>query len=158
MPAILPLVAQHPRQRFAAGELALEQGAPSTRLLVLVEGEVEVLRDDTLVTRVSTPGALFGEMSVLLHRPYTATVRAARDSICAVIDQPREFLASSSEVSLYVAEQLAARLDSLNKYLIDVKRQYEGHDHLGMVDSVLETLMNRPPRPAAPQRAAPPDP
>jgi hypothetical protein len=34
----------------------------------------------------------------------------------------------------------------LNRYLVDVKAQYEGHDHLGMVDEVLETLMHRQPR------------
>jgi len=61
-----------------------------------------------------------------------------------VIDKPREFLVSHPEAALYVAELLARRLDSLNKYLIDVKGQYEGHDHLGMVDDVLETLMHRP--------------
>jgi hypothetical protein len=46
-----------------------------------------------------------------------------------------------------VARLLARRLDSLNKYLVDVKAQYEGHDHLGMVDEVLEALMHRHPRP-----------
>jgi hypothetical protein len=37
---------------------------------------------------------------------------------------------------------------SINRYLVDVKRQYEGHDHLGMVDDVLETLMHRQPKPS----------
>jgi hypothetical protein len=43
----------------------------------------------------------------------------------------------------HVAELLARQLDSHNKYLIDVKRQYDGYDHIGMVDEVLETLMRR---------------
>jgi hypothetical protein len=30
--------------------------------------------------------------------------------------------------------------------LADVKQQYEGHDHLGMVDDVLDTLMHHQPR------------
>ncbi len=41
---------------------------------------------------------------------------------------------------------LARRLDSLNKYLVDVKHQFEGHDHIGMVDKVLEALLHRQPR------------
>jgi len=45
-----------------------------------------------------------------------------------------------------VARLLARRLDFLSKYLIDVKRHYEGHDHLGMVDEVIEALMHLPPR------------
>ena len=47
---------------------------------------------------------------------------------------------------LHVCELLARRLDSLNNYLVDVKRQFEGHDHIGMVDEVLESLLHRQPR------------
>jgi len=81
-----------------------------------------------------------------LNCPHTATVRALKPSKFALIENPRQFLASSSDASLHVATLLAKRLDALNKYLVDVKRQYEGHDHLGMVDEVLETLMHRQPR------------
>ena len=38
---------------------------------------------------------------------------------------------------------LCLRLFNLNQYLVDLKSQFEGHDHLGMVDEVLETLMNQ---------------
>jgi hypothetical protein len=34
-------------------------------------------------------------------------------------------------------------LFNLNQYLVDIKHQYEGHDHLDMVDEVLETLLNQ---------------
>ena len=160
MTSILPLLANLERRQVAPGAVALEQDQPSGQLLVLIEGEVEVLRDEVRVAKVSSPGAFFGEMSVLLNSPYTATVRALRPCLFAVIENPREFLASSTAVSLHVAELLAGRLDALNKYLIDVKRQYEGHDHLGMVDEVLETLMNRPARPPrpAPRPEVPPGP
>ena len=42
---------------------------------------------------------------------------------------------------------LAAQLRNLglNKYLVDVRQQFQGHEHLGMVDGVLETLMHRHP-------------
>ena len=57
--------------------------------------------------------------------------------------------AQSGWASLHVAELLARRIDTLNRYLIDVKNQYEGHDHLGMVDDVLGSLMHRQPKGAA---------
>ncbi|MEY2616639.1 MAG: family transcriptional regulator, cyclic receptor protein, partial [Verrucomicrobiota bacterium] len=63
------------------------------------------------------------------------------------VQNPREFLELSPLVCLHVCELIARRLDALNKYLVDVKRQYEGHEHLGMVDNVLETLMHRHPFP-----------
>ena len=147
MSAMLQLVAGHKVQDFAPGNVVLEQGGVSGRLLVLIQGEVEILRDNVRVAKASAPGAVFGEMSVLLESPFTATVRALKPSSFAIIENPRQFLGSSAEASLCVARLLAARLDALTKYLVDVKQQYEGHDHLGMVDEVLDTLMHRQPRP-----------
>ena len=148
MSAILDLIRDYPVEQFQAGDILIEQRHSTGRLLVLLEGEVEILRDDVRVGKAAEPGAFFGEMSALLRRPHTATVRALRPGRVAVIDDPRAFLERSSIASLHVAELLARRLDALNKYLIDVKRQYEGHDHLGMVDDVLEALMHRQPRAA----------
>jgi CRP/FNR family cyclic AMP-dependent transcriptional regulator len=149
MANILELIAGHPTRSFAPGETIMEQDAPSGPLLVLVEGEVEILRDKVRVGKISLPGAVFGEMSVLLGSAHTATVSALKPSRFAVIEEPRQFLAGSADASLHVASLLAKRLDALSKYLVNVKEQYEGHDHLGMVDSVLETLMHRQPRPPA---------
>jgi CRP-like cAMP-binding protein len=142
----LEWIAGQPVQQFEPGGVIIEQGERSGPLLVLIEGEVEILRDEVRVAKSAEPGAVFGEMSVLLGTPHTATVRALRTSSFAVVHEPRKFLESSPHISLHVAKLLAARVDALNKYLVDVKRQYEGHDHLGMVDDVLETLMHRQPR------------
>ena len=147
MSAILQLVAGHKVQDFKPGDVVMEQGSASGPLRVLLKGEVEILRDDVRVAKASEPGTVFGEMSVLLDSACTATIRALKPSSFAIIENPRQFLGSSADASLHVAKLLAQRLDALNKYLVDVKQQYEGHDHIGMVDEVLETLMHRQPRP-----------
>jgi CRP/FNR family transcriptional regulator, cyclic AMP receptor protein len=144
---MLQLIAGHKVQNFAPGDVVLEQGGPSGHLMVLIHGEVEILRDNVRVAKSSAPGAVFGEMSVLLETAYTATVRALKPSSFAIIENPHKFLRSSADASLHVAKLLANRLNALNKYLVDVKQQYDGHDHIGMVDQVLETLMHRQPRP-----------
>lgn len=146
MSAILKLVAGHAVMNFDAGSVVIDQGTPEGRLLVLLEGEVEVLRDNVRVAKVSEPGAVFGEMSVLLGCPHTATIRTLKPSSFAIVEKPHQFFESSAEASLHVAKLLASRLNALNKYLVDVKQQYEGHDHIGMVDDVLDTLMHRQPR------------
>ncbi|HRI13220.1 MAG TPA: cyclic nucleotide-binding domain-containing protein, partial [Verrucomicrobiota bacterium] len=133
---------------FESGATILEQGAPASDLLVLLDGEVEVLRDDVRVAKTAEPGAVFGEMAVLLGGPCTATVRALKPCTFATVDDAAGFLRNSPTASHHVAVLLARRLDALNRYLIDVKHQYEGHDHLGMVDGVLDTLMHRQPRTA----------
>jgi CRP/FNR family transcriptional regulator, cyclic AMP receptor protein len=144
MSPLLDYLENHESREFAEGGIVIEQGERTGELLVLVSGRVEILRDDVRLAKASEPGVVFGEMSVLLGGSATATVRALAPSVFSVIKKPREFLMEHPEVSLYVAELLAKRLDALNKYLIDVKRQYEGHDHLGMVDDVLGSLMHRP--------------
>jgi CRP-like cAMP-binding protein len=149
MSAILDLISGHPVEHFQPGDILIEQRHHSGRILVLLEGAVEVLRDGVRVGKASEAGACFGEMSALLDRAHTATVRALLPCSVAIIDNPRDFLKGSSAASLHIAELLARRLDALNKYLIDVKRQYEGHDHIGMVDEVIETLMHRQPKAAA---------
>lgn len=150
MNPFLEIVAGHPAREVAAGEFILKQDEPCDELHVLLDGEVEVLRDDVRVAKIAGTGSVLGEMSLLLGGPCTASVRTLRPSRLASIANPREFLAASPVASLHVAELLARRIDSLNRYLVDVKHQYEGHDHLGMVDDVLSTLMHHHPRRATP--------
>lgn len=145
MASVLEKLMSAPRRTVATGDVLLEQGQSGAPLLILVEGDVEVLRDNFRVARITEPGAVFGEMAALLGSPCTATVRALTPSTVAVVEDAEGFLRSNPEATLHVARLLARRLDTLNRYLVDVKTQYEGHDHLGMVDEVLETLMHRHP-------------
>ena len=131
---------------FSTGEVVIEQGGAIDCLYFLIEGSVEVVKDNTPVALASQPGVVFGEMSVLLGTAPTATVRALSPCRFYLVENPRQFLQESPGMCLHVCTLLARRLDSLNKYLVDVKAQFEGHDHIGMVDEVLETLLHRQPR------------
>jgi CRP-like cAMP-binding protein len=85
---------------------------------------------------------LFGEMSTVLGGPATATVRASVRSTLRIAPEPEAFLARPG-VALAVLRLTATRLDSMTRYLSDVRAQF-GHldNHLGMVDGVLETLLH----------------
>lgn len=146
MSSILELLGDRETRRFNPGELVIRQGETTGRLYFLIEGAVEVLKDDVPVAIASQPGGVFGEMAVLLGSPHTATVRAVKPCSFYIVENPLELLKSSPPLCLHISELLARRLDSLNKYLVDVKHQFEGHDHIGMVDEVLEALMHRQPR------------
>jgi CRP-like cAMP-binding protein len=153
MSSILDAVQDRELRRFAAGEVVLTQGSRTGLLLFLVEGSVEVLKDEVPVARVAEPGAIFGDLAALLGGDHTATVRALEPSAFRIVEDPRAFLHASPLVCLQLCELLARRLDALNHYLVDVKQQFEGDDHLGMLDGVLHTLLHRQPRP----RVRPPD-
>ncbi|MEO5957767.1 MAG: cyclic nucleotide-binding domain-containing protein [Opitutaceae bacterium] len=146
MSSLLELLKGREVRHFEPGQDILQQGDTTAQLYVLVEGAVDVLKDDVLVGAASQPGVVFGEMAMLLGGAHTATVRATKACSFHVIANPREFLRANPDACLFVSELLARRLDSLNRYLVDVKHQFEGHDHIGMVDKVLEALMHRQPR------------
>lgn len=146
MSAIIDWVKNYPIRDFGEGHIVLEQGQQSRVMLVFISGKVEIIRDGVSVATAAQPGVVFGEMSTLLGGPHTATVRAVEPCQCAEIAELRAFLQDCPEASLFVAELLARRLNAVTQYLIDLKRQYEGHDHMGMVDDVLETLIHLPPR------------
>jgi CRP-like cAMP-binding protein len=144
MASILDKCAGVPRKRFAPGAVLLSEGETSGRLYVLAEGSVEVLRGETQVAVIGEAGSVFGEMSVLLKRPHTATVRAASPVGVFVFEDAESFLKSNPEIAFFVGKLLAERLNAATTYLVDLKRQFEGQgNHLGMVGEVLETLIHQ---------------
>lgn len=133
-----------PRREFEPGSVLISEGGTTGHLYVLVSGEVEVLRADTRVAVVGEPGAVLGEMSVLLARPHTATVRAVSPVIAVEIDDAEGFLKSNPEIALHIGRMLAQRLNAATTYLADLTQQYAGHgNHLGMVGEVLGALIHQ---------------
>ena len=130
-----------PERRFGAGEIVMAEGGRNGMILILAEGVIEVLKGDVPFNTISDPGAVFGEMSVLLDTSHTATVKAIEPCRFYVVTEPWEFLRSTPDVALGVAQLLAKRLHAMTTYLVDLKRQFGDHDsHLAMVDEVLDAL------------------
>jgi len=155
---LLALCGDLPVQVLAAGEVLVAEGAPPSALWILQSGTLVVERDGVPFARIDTPGAVFGEMSVVLDRPVTATVRASSDVQVRVVEDPQSFLISRPEATLTVLRTTAARLDGLTQYLVDVKRQFSGHEgHLGMLDEILDTLVHHQGPPARPGSVRDPD-
>jgi CRP-like cAMP-binding protein len=132
-----------PVEDVAEGDVLLREGEKTGHAYVLVEGCLEVLRGDTQVAVSAEPGSLYGEMSILLDAPHTATVRAVTDSRVHVIADAAAFFHDHPKLAWLAARLLAGRLDAATSYLADLMRQYEGYgDHLEMVGDVLATLLH----------------
>lgn len=139
--------------RFKPGAVLITEGGRDTRLYVLIEGQLEVLRRETQVTYVDEPGSLFGEMSVLLDMPNSATVRALSAVKAYVIEDALDFLHSKAEIALDVATLLARRLYYTTSYLVDLQQQAAGkRDDLDLVDRILTHLVEMPDKARAPKR------
>jgi CRP-like cAMP-binding protein len=86
---------------------------------------------------VKEPGAVIGELSVLLGQPHTADVQALEDSQFHVADGGQ--LAKDPVMVLHVAKILARRLIAADSGLVDLNKQL----NTGQSPNVLsETLIN----------------
>ena len=137
-----------PAHSVPAGGVLIEEGTRHDGMWVLVSGSVTVERAGVTFARIDSPGAVFGEMSVILDKVATATVRATSDVEVYAIAEPLSFLRDKPGAALAVLRVTAARLDGLTQYLVDVKQQYaDRDDHLGMVDGILDVLVHHHPKP-----------
>jgi nitroimidazol reductase NimA-like FMN-containing flavoprotein (pyridoxamine 5'-phosphate oxidase superfamily) len=76
--------------RADAGEVIVREGGPADKYFVVVEGEVEVVRDaegqsETLDT--FGPGHFFGEVTIMRDLPRAATVRATKPTTLLSMDR-----------------------------------------------------------------------
>ncbi|MHB1103996.1 MAG: Crp/Fnr family transcriptional regulator [Devosia sp.] len=130
---------------FKPGSVLIEEGGRDGKLFVLIEGQVEVLRKETQVSYIDEPGSIFGEMSVLLDMPHSATVKALSSVKAYVIDDAIKFLESQSEIAIHVASLLARRLYYTTSYLVDLQQQAAGkREDLDLVDRILAQLVQKP--------------
>jgi CRP/FNR family transcriptional regulator, cyclic AMP receptor protein len=121
--AVRDRLAACPIVTFAEGALIMHQGSVSERLLFLSEGAVDIVRDQVTLARVSEPGAVLGDMAVILGRPHSADVWAAAPTRCHVLEDPARLLRAEPELALYVMTVLASRLDAVNGLLIEAREQ-----------------------------------
>ena len=128
--AALPLVT------FQPGETVIASGSKTGRLLILRKGAVAILKENTEIARVGEPGAIFGELSLLLDQPHTADVRAVQTSQLHVANATT--LLSQHPIAFrYVATVLASRLDAANRALIQLRGQLQaGQPHSAVADTV----------------------
>ena len=146
MRAVLDYCTGGTQRDVPAGTIVIHEGGTTGHLFVLIAGRLEVIKGDTIVASITEPGAMVGEMSVLLDQPHTATVRAASDSTVYEFGDAAAFLRDQPAVALLIARLLAQRLNVANTYLADIMHQYAGHgDHLAMVGEILQSMINLPP-------------
>jgi CRP-like cAMP-binding protein len=102
------------RLEFPAATRLVAEGQIGREFLVVLEGEVEVCHDGTLIV-TRGPGSYVGEIALLHHRPRTASVIALTYVVAAVIDA-REFatlLADVPELRQEITNTVAQRLADL---------------------------------------------
>ena len=158
MQDMLALSASLPAIAFAPGEIVVEEGGSSGALWILVSGALQVRKGAIVVNTVTRPGALVGEIALLLDGSNTATVEATEPSVLRHAVDGKALLASDPLISRLVAVGLAERLNVVTTYLAALKQQYGDAPGLTMVNDVLAQLAAAQGPRARPGSARDPDP
>jgi CRP-like cAMP-binding protein len=128
-----------PVSTFEPGETVLVSGSTTGQLFILRQGVVEVVRDGLQIATVSDPGAIFGELSIILDKPHTADVRALERSEFHVANAS-SLLSENVTALVYVSAILARRLDTANEVIIEARREVESGKRPGVITKALDKL------------------
>ena len=143
MQSTLELTTKLPLAHYAPGDTVVREGDAAGGLWVLVSGALEIRKGAILVATVNKPGALIGEVSLLLKSAYSATVVVVEPTTMRYAADGAAVLTSHPEIILRMAEGLAERLSFVTTYLADLKHQYGDAPGLAMVSDVLRELSER---------------
>ena len=158
MTRMLELTSHLPEITVQAGHELCTEGTSSGQIWVLLDGSLKVMKSGTQVNVIEMPGAVIGEIAVMLDRGASASVVAETPCRLRVADDGAAFLRSDPEIGAFVATGLAQRLDIVTTYLADLKNQYGDPPGLAMVSDVLRRLTSEQRPPARPGSARDPDP
>ncbi len=147
MKSIIQTVSDFPVCSYEAGTVIIEEGTRTNALYILKTGKVSIFKGSIPITINATPGAVFGEISILMEVNHSATVKAVEKTELHRIQDPLSYLESHPKLILHISKILAERVFAMTTYLADLKKQYKGNnDHMEMVDEVLEALLHKQPR------------
>lgn len=99
--------------RVETGGVIVRQGAPADKFFIIIDGEVEVVRDGERVATLRA-GQFFGEMAILRDIPRTATVRATAPTTLLTMEREAfrslvaQSLATTQDFDQVVRERLGA--------------------------------------------------
>ncbi len=118
------------RQRLVESEILFHEGDPGNAFYIILSGSIEVFVEK-LNKHLSTvkTGEFFGELSLMLGIPRTATVRALEDTVLFVINNKgfEKLLQERPELAEVIIQELGKHQEELSE------RQQQLRD-LGLVD------------------------
>jgi CRP-like cAMP-binding protein len=145
MASLLTLTYSSPTRDVAKGEELVTQGTPGRDLYVLESGKFVVERDGVPIATIDQPDSMIGEMSVLLGRPHSASVRAVSASKVRVVRDAMRILERHPELALRIAMLQSQRLDATSALLVELNREtVDKPSEQSLIGRIFSTLMTPP--------------
>jgi len=108
-------------EEFRAGTTIIRQGEHGRAFYVLEKGAVEVVKDDVVLNVLMFPGTIFGEVSAILGKPRTSSVRARMPTRVTKYEgiDLETLVGQHPEIAVKILETLASRLEHTTQKLTD---------------------------------------
>jgi len=146
MPSILTLTQDLPVHTLQPGDALVHEAQQGGNLYILESGRLMVERQGVKIAEIKEPGAIIGEMSVLLGNESSATVRAERECKVRVIEDAISFLERTPLVALHVATLACARLDATSALLVELRKETTGKaQEQSLLNRIFSSLLTQPP-------------
>ena len=132
---------------FPRGTVLFREGDPGNEMYVVQSGRVNIAKHVGDVEKVLSslgPGEFFGEMSILNHKPRSATATCAEDSKLLVVDAKtfEAMIRGNAEIAVRMIKKLADRLQETNEQIENLLF----HDASTRVVHFLATAAERAPK------------
>ncbi len=103
---------------YKPGEIIVKEGDEGLGWFILKNGKVVVLKGKLKIAEYDQPGSIFGELSGILNRPRTATLKAVEASEvvcikCTLTELIHQQPAVARKILINLAERLVATTDNL---------------------------------------------
>ncbi|MBI3599033.1 MAG: type IV-A pilus assembly ATPase PilB [Nitrospinae bacterium] len=104
---------------FDDGDLIIKEGNTDKNFYQLIQGQLMISKNDTVVGEITQPAEYFGEMSALTGEPRAATVRAKGKSIVKVFpgEKLKETIENYPDIALRIINSLIRRINDTDKKL-----------------------------------------
>ena len=112
------------KQKFLPDEYIFRQGEKGEKAYLLLDGRVAIEVNDKKVAEISEM-EIFGEMSLILKKPRTASIKALKPTIVLPIDQKilNDLLSGCPPVVNSLVKQLAYRLSQCDQEIQSLKKK-----------------------------------
>ncbi len=95
---------------YSHGSIVINEGVLGSHIYILIDGKIEVTKNDKFIAHINDGGSVLGEISLLLGLPYTATCRSIGETHLYAIQITPRFLEDNPKLLLMIARDLARKL------------------------------------------------
>ena len=123
---------------YGPGEAMVLEGAEGRSMFHVLRGTVEILKElepgHTVAVRQLGPGEVFGEMTLFLDAPRSATVRATEE--CLLLKVDRDSIKGLLDENPYLLERFAAMVQERQAELKSLDREQHSERSNALLDTM----------------------